>query len=268
MEGTGRADDFILNKKHPEEGHMLKNMKLGTKIISGFLVLTVIAALVGVIGITNILRISSASEAMYEENVVGLGSVSVLQESVLNMRILVIVSLYERFLLNRDVSQRLNDVAEVDKKWDAALKKYESAAKSAEDKEIIGTFKTELIKYNQMRDELLRYTRDNNRDEAIRVLGEAGAQGGKLPPLLARLLELNSKQAMDRAHENTALARNSTIVTILICVLGVIIALGLGLFLYRNIARILSTLLSETKRLTDAAVGGKIDTRADAEKHH
>ncbi len=266
MDGTGRADDFILNKKHPEEGHMLKNMKLGTKIISGFLVLTVIAALVGVIGITNILRISSAGEAMYEENVVGLGAVSELQESVLNMRILVIVALYERFLLNRDVSQRLADVAVVDKKWEEALKKYESLAKSSEDKEIIASFRTELVKYNQMRDEILRYTRDNNRDEAIRVLGEAGAQGAKLPPLLSKLLEHNSKQAMDRAHENTALARNSTIVTILICVLGVIIALGLGLFLYRNIARILSTLLSETKRLTDAAVGGKLDTRADPEK--
>ena len=245
---------------------MLKNMKLGTKIISGFLVLTVIAALVGVIGISNILRISNASEAMYEENVVGLGAVSELQESVLNMRILVIVALYEKFLLNRDVNQRLTDVAEVDRKWDAALKKYESSVKMAEDKEIVGSFRTELVKYTQMRDELLRYTRDNNRDDAIRVLGEAGAQGAKLPPLLTKLLDHNSKQAMDRAHDNSVLARNSAIVTILICVLGVIIAFGLGLFLYKNIARILSTLLSETKRLTDAAVGGKLDTRADPEK--
>ncbi|NLW92937.1 MAG: hypothetical protein GXY34_15215, partial [Syntrophomonadaceae bacterium] len=197
---------------------------------------------------------------------VGLGAVSELQESVLNMRIVVIVAIYEKFLLNRDVSQRLADVAEVDKKWDAALKKYESAAKSAEDKEIIGTFKTELIKYNQLRDEILRYVNANDKNNAIRILGEAGAQGAKLPPLLTKLLEHNSKQAMDRAHENTALARNSTIMTILICVLGVIIALGLGLFLYRNIARILSTLLSETKRLTDAAVGGKLDTRADPEQ--
>lgn len=242
---------------------MLKNMKLGTKIISSFLVLTVIAALVGVIGITNILRISTAGEAMYEENVLGLEAVSELQESVLNMRILSIVSIYERFLLNRDASQRLNDVAEVDKKWAAALNKYESAAKSSEDKEIIGTFKTELLKYNQMRDEILRYVNANDKDNAIRLLGEAGAQGAKLPPLLTTLLERNSKQAMERAQENTSLARNSTTLTILICVLGVIIALGLGIFLYRNIARILLTLISETKRLTDAAVGGKLDIRAD-----
>ena len=50
------------------------------------------------------------------------------------------------------------------------------------------------------------HTRDNNRDEAIRVLGEAGP-GAKLPPLLAKLLEHNSKQALDRAHENTARSR-------------------------------------------------------------
>jgi methyl-accepting chemotaxis protein len=266
MRPSDEFDGFILNKKLTEEGHMLKNMKLGTKIISGFLVLTVIAALVGVIGISNILRISSAGQAMYDENVVGLGSVSELQESVLNMRILVIVAIYEKFLLNRDVSQRLADVAEVDKKWDAALKKYEPTVISAEDKEIVGTFRTELVKYTQMRDEILRYTRDNNRDDAIRVLGEAGAQGAKLPPLLGKLLANNTKQAMDRANNNSDLARNSAIVTILICVLGVVIAFGLGLFLYKNIARIISTLLSETKRLTDAAVGGKLDTRADPEQ--
>ncbi|HSV97016.1 MAG TPA: methyl-accepting chemotaxis protein [Spirochaetota bacterium] len=245
---------------------MLKNMKLGTKIISGFLVLTVIAVLVGAIGISNILRISSAGQAMYDENVVGLESVSKLEAHVLAMEILVMEAIYEKFLLNRDVSQRLADIAEEDKKWEAALEKYESIVIAAGDREIVVEFKTEIIKYAQVRDELLGFVRDNNRDDAVRVLGEAGGQGAKLLPLLEKLFQNKVKEAMERATNNGELARNSAIVTLLICVLAVAIALGLGLFLYKNIARILLTLLSETKRLTDAAAGGKLDTRADPEK--
>ncbi len=95
---------------------MLKNMKLGTKIISGFLVLTVIAALVGVIGISNILRISNASEAMYEENVVGLGRFPTFRKcsQYANSRD---SGAIRKVPPQQRCDQRLAYVAEVDKKW-------------------------------------------------------------------------------------------------------------------------------------------------------
>ena len=50
----------------------MKNMKLGVKLIGGFMVIAVITLIVGVLGITQINKIEKADVAMYEENVTGM----------------------------------------------------------------------------------------------------------------------------------------------------------------------------------------------------
>jgi len=45
---------------------MFKNMKLGAKVLLGFIVLTVIAMVIGVVGTVNINKIVNADTALYE----------------------------------------------------------------------------------------------------------------------------------------------------------------------------------------------------------
>ncbi len=49
-----------------------KNMPIATKLIIGFLVVAVLAAVIGVIGIINLTRINSSSTLLYQQNALGL----------------------------------------------------------------------------------------------------------------------------------------------------------------------------------------------------
>ncbi|TAL35051.1 MAG: hypothetical protein EPN93_11280 [Spirochaetes bacterium] len=84
--------------------------------------------------------------------------------------------------------------------------------------------------------------------------------------LIRKLFDLKEHEAEARSKNNERTASAAITLTVAIWVAAIIVALGLSLFLYRGIARILKSLMRETKRLTDAAIDGKLDARADIEK--
>jgi len=51
---------------------MLKKMKMGTKLIGGFLVVALIAAVVGITGIVNIRKVAKADLGLFQDSLVPL----------------------------------------------------------------------------------------------------------------------------------------------------------------------------------------------------
>ena len=82
---------------------------------------------------------------------------------------------------------------------------------------------------------------------------------------LGRLVELHEHdaQAMLVESDEVVDSANNTLVTAI--VLGVIIALVLGIFFARSIVNIITALLAEGKKLTDAVEAGDLNVRADVD---
>ena len=51
---------------------MFKHMKVGTRLIAGFLALTLLGALVAGIGIFNMSRINDSSDRLYQKELLGI----------------------------------------------------------------------------------------------------------------------------------------------------------------------------------------------------
>jgi len=75
----------------------MKNVKLGVKLIGGFLMVAAVALVIGVIGISQLGTIEKSGQRMYDENVVLMNTVATLNQKFLDMRIAVVYALFNKF---------------------------------------------------------------------------------------------------------------------------------------------------------------------------
>ena len=228
----------------------MKNMKLGVKLIGGFMVVAFITLVVGLIGITQINKIGQADTAMYEENVNGLGTIADLNETFLAMRIQVIYSLVNKFVKGNDVSNVPDIAKQLDQKGLALVDKFDRSVKDPEVRKLMDAFKADLGPYLADRDKIVQAAVAGNKDEALNSLA-AGTDGGKrLSAALAGLIKKNIELAKQRSDNNTAIASRANWITGIITAFGLILAMVIGSLLTLAITRPINRVVAG---LTDGA---------------
>ncbi len=85
---------------------------------------------------------------------------------------------------------------------------------------------------------------------------------------LANVVRINHEVAGQEVTRSLAQAAFLKIISLAAMIIGVIISIAFGFFIRRNVAAILKDILRETDNLVDAAVGGKLATRADTQGIH
>jgi len=61
-------------------------MKIGSKLISGFIIVAILAGIIGVVGVTNIKKVDDADTYLYEQMTIPLGDMVMITESFQRMR--------------------------------------------------------------------------------------------------------------------------------------------------------------------------------------
>ena len=262
---------------------MFKQMKLGTKILTGFAVVTLIAAVMGVVGYYGL---NEVSKNMYEVAEVRLPSVQTLlimkeaQYSILAG---------ERGLINRrmmDPAVRKAQYDHIELSWKEAAeawKIYEPLPQTVEEaalwKEFVPKWEAwkkasqQVVELSREKDSLLAAGADlkDKRVDAVdnRVFEASLASRKKfleVETLLGKLARLNEKLGREAGKTGEKVATHAKIQLVVALVVAILLSLMIGFYLKRNIAAILKGLLDESNRLTEAAVAGKLATRGSVEK--
>lgn len=262
---------------------MFKQMKLGTKILTGFAVVTLIAAVMGVVGYYGL---NEVSKNMYEVAEVRLPSVQTLlimkeaQYSILAG---------ERGLINRrmmDPAVRKAQYDHIELSWKEAAeawKIYEPLPQTVEEaalwKEFVPKWEAwkkasqQVVELSREKDSLLAAGADqkDKRVDAVdnRVFEASLASRKKfleVETLLGKLARLNEKLGREAGKTGEKVATHARIQLVVALVVAILLSLMIGFYLKRNLAAIIKGLLDESSRLTEAAVAGKLATRGNTEK--
>jgi methyl-accepting chemotaxis protein len=228
----------------------MKNMKLGVKLIGGFMVVAFITLVVGVIGITQINKIERADTEMYQENVTGLATIAELNETFLAMRIQVVYSLVNKFVRENDISNVPDAVKQMDQKGLALVDKFDRLVKDPEERKVYDAFKTDLGSYLVVRDKIVQGAVAGNKDAAVTALLEGGALGKKLSSSLADLIKKNTELAKLKSDNNSVISNRANWITGIITFLGIIVAMAIGSLLTLSITRPINRVVAG---LTDGA---------------
>lgn len=259
---------------------MFARMKTGTKVLAGFVFAVTVTAVVGAVGWRAIITARGHIEeigVVRLPSVVGLEKMMVGQfEAGYGIRGLLV----ERYADAKVRTEQYERIVRGLKRADDGRKLYEPLPQTAEEaimwKELVPVWEgwgASMGKLTEMEREKDRLLASGLRadDPKVKAIDDAVfAEAQKTRDLmdsssakLADVVQLNVKIGDDEVVSATADGASAITYMIVTILAGVAAMVGLGVWLARNISKVLRTLIGEAKRLTEAAVDGKLQSRGN-----
>ncbi len=213
-----------------------KNLKLGTQLISAFLVVAAIAAFIGLNGSRNLNKVNDADTFMYEKTTVPLGQMCTIVGNFNRMRLNVL-----RCAISTDkeaARAAMKQVDELYKDIQTNLDGYSKTLIDADDEANYKAMKAGMETYDKANDRVLELKLAGKDKEALAyVEDDLRKIGAPLSDLLDKVVKANVKAAKETADKNdqiTASAERQGYGSITV---GVLLAIGLGLMVTRVIKK-------------------------------
>ena len=142
-----------------------KDIKIGTKLISGFIIVVLFIGLVGLIGISNMKKINVGAEDLYGNNMVSLNNLHCIHENTLKAQVSLMSLIYVRDISKK---QSLEDkIIQIGNENDKLRAEYEKVGISeGEERDDYNQYKTDLEDYKNHRASIINLINDGKYDEA------------------------------------------------------------------------------------------------------
>ncbi len=212
---------------------MLKNMKLGTKLTGGFLVLAVIAALLGSLGVFELKSTNNSYGDLLDQSGKNTKLMQDVRSAFRNLH-----SNLADVVIERDsaTQEEFGRNAEDDIQKLASLSsEYEKSLDNEKDKAVFTEYQGLQKTYTQESRALLREARAGRSEQAAAIFARLRKQTDAAQGLLDRLREQASQRTSSTSDELTASASRAGRLLIALVVFGVLIAILIGVVLTRAI---------------------------------
>ncbi|VUZ28321.1 Uncharacterised protein [Acetobacterium wieringae] len=240
---------------------LFRNLKIKQKLVTCFILLAAVTGIVGVFGIYTMNKINAQSENMYYNNLVPSQKLASIHAAMEDIRANQLLAVYERNPAT--LQTRLEAIDTAVESDNALLKEYEATISDEENRTLYTTLTNSLANYRELRNANLELVKAQKYDEALSGLDVVSKARQTVDEDLEALINYNTTQAEAVLAQNTAQFRTQSIMMIIFIVVGIGLAVGLGLL----VANMISTPL---RRMVDAAeemangnldVDVKIDSR-------
>ncbi len=237
----------------------MKNLKLSSKLIGGFLVMALMLLVGGLVGLAGIAVVKSHLGDFVNVRVGANQALYVIQDRQQNI-LAMEQSLLTPEILNDTVQkdQLLKGIEDEWKRAEAAWKQYDQIGRDDETEVLVKKAKPAWQAWRSADEELLGVIRQGNREEAARIMrsrvDEAASVSEKaLKDLTGAFIK------SDQAAAHFAIAQGSrlTVVALVGTFLGIILAIGLGFYFSRSITRpinhVIENLTQTAQQFAEAA---------------
>ncbi len=250
--------------------NFLNDLRMGRKLISAFVLMAVLSAVVGVIGIVNIRQIDAADTRLYENYTVPITQLEHMGISFQRIRVnlrdaILIKDKVEGQAKYDTVNQLYPEMAEVAAAYEALIETDEMRALFAE-------YKQGVIEFEPYIEEIIALDKAGKSDEALVILhGDAMTSARAIQDSLDAMMESKKEAAHQIAIDNTAAANRATVIMILVIVGAIGLAVGLGFIISQSITKPLGIVvqaanmlaIGDTQRNLDEKVKDTVRLRKD-----
>ena len=236
-----------------------RNLKISAKLIIGFIIVAILAGIVGAVGIINLNQIGEADSRLYSVNTMGTNYASTA------------CIYYQRIRFNSMKSLVIDDQGKRDELLQKStnytalaeenLTAYENADLSEDNRALFNTIKPEWQAYKDILAKVVENFKGDRIDEAKNlILGDLAAAGDALQLTFDNLMKYNADSGKEKNEQNMKLVTTSTVTMIVVVAVGVILALVLGIVISRMISRPVNIFADFAKMLAlgDVNVGNLV----------
>jgi methyl-accepting chemotaxis protein len=237
-------------------------MKLGTKLLSAFLAVCLLGAIVSGVGIRNAGLINEAADTMYERELIGLSEV---KEA--NIGLLYVGRALRNALLATTDEQRAEAlsrvkarIAEVEVHLDKARPLFvreDGKAKFAETDRIWQNYK---LAAGKVYDQAQHVTLNTNAELAAYLFGDYARVSNAVDDAMTALAEIKTRNALNASIESTELYESGRAMMLLLVALSVAVGLACGYWLSRSITHQLGAEPEAAAELAKRVAEGNLST--------
>ncbi|GAA0717527.1 methyl-accepting chemotaxis protein [Clostridium malenominatum] len=215
---------------------LVKNLKIKTKLIASYLLLTLIIGVIGSLGVYGTKTMSSNSGKMYGYNLRSINLLHSINENLLEIRSelqgIVFVSEKDD---SKTKSERAKNIGTLTEKNTELIEEYEKDCLAEKEKEKWGKFKENLKIYREKRQELIDLSLQNRQGEATERWNSVLTIRDEMSKLLGELIDMNEKDAEDTNIQNLGIYNKISLIMYATIAITVILAFIIGLIISKYI---------------------------------
>ncbi|MGY0374406.1 methyl-accepting chemotaxis protein [Clostridium sp. JNZ J1-5] len=243
---------------------IIKNLKIKTKLLLSFTSMVLVIILVGGIGIYSVEKISKNGETMYSYNINSINELHLLTENLLNIR----AELQGLVFIDRNEvgkQERLNKLEQLKKENIGYMEVYDKLPLSDKARSIWNVFKGHLETYRIVRDKMIGFVKQNNYSEAEKYWPEFQKARSNMFNSISELIKLNETMAKEKNDENVSLHNNVSKLLILFMIIGLIVAISLGMIIAIYISKSIKKGLEFAEAIGNGDLSKKINLNSKDE---
>ena len=242
--------------------NVLNNMKTSVKLIGSFMIIAILTAIVGILGIIYIRQIDAADTRLYQNQTVPIGQLQDISVSFqrirVNLRDMLLAKSPEEMQKYADtVDQLLIDIEKVETE-------YQALVMSQEMQTLFDNYVSSYEEFIPYIDQIASLAMAGKQEQGLTILrGDAYTSAKAIEANIDAMVAMKVEQAQATSNENTANAAQASTIMTVIVVIAVLAAMGFGIIISNSIANPLRMLTKMAKAL---AVGDMVRETSDEEK--
>jgi methyl-accepting chemotaxis protein len=237
---------------------------MSKKLIPAFIAISLFIALVGVIGIRNMQTLNKNAKSMYEENLMSIEKLNKVKQDTLEIR----------YDLSEISSQENNDNQNADlekeiftyaAETDAILGDYEKNSLTEDQKDTFEKSKNDLKSFRDIYAVIIKLADEKDFESSKTKFTEINTTQTDLFKDFDDLIRANNDKAFNLYSQNTSTFNSSLFFAISIIVLGLVLAIAIGIFISMNITKQLRKLLKLAEAIDEGDLTQKIELDSNDE---
>jgi methyl-accepting chemotaxis protein len=236
-----------------------KNLKIARKLLLGFIAVSIIATIIGVVGYSSLNKMIEGKNSIYQENLLPIENLGNVNAAVLVGRGDIRAIMQFKTVAERE--KYYTSLLEQDKKVDEYFAKFLKASVNEEEKPLVEKFQDSWKAFLSVRARAVDAAMLLDDEKALNIINtEATPNMVAVRSTLRTLIEINSKEAAKYSAELDDVSSEAKNLIILAILFGVAISIGFGLF----ISGLISKPVKKLSIVADKLAVGDINVSVDA----
>lgn len=237
------------------------NLKIGTRLVSSFILIALLAGLVGIIGTVNIQKVDRDYSELYRNYGIASGDLGHVGMDFHNLR----AASRDVFIMqnNKDREQYITKIKTLDADMDKYLGKFEGAIEAEDIRAAFESLKASLKTYKTVRDQVVVLAQEDKIEEAKALFyGDALQPSIDANNSLDKIIQLMEAKGQEKSGDYSAAADTAVQTMIAVIVGAVAVAVALGFFISRSISKPVNRLVKVSEQMANGNLD--VDIRVDS----
>lgn len=234
------------------------NLKMSKKLIPAFIVIALLIALVGTIGIKNMQALKKNAQDMYNQNLLSIQKINKVKQDTLEIRydLLKISNQGNKENQNTELEKEIQDYAA---DIDTILNDYEKKFLTEDQKSTFKDIKSNLNDFRTIYSDVIKLADAQDFEKSKTRFTEIDTSRANLFKGLDTLIQANDDKASNSYKQDANTYTSSLYIIIFVIVLGLVLAIALGTFISLVIAKQLSRVLNFAEAIGDGDLTQEIE---------